>query len=60
MTRPESLFEAASYDLNQFIERRRTERRMAPRDTADRRQVSAQKRHPPTQAATDSSKATKH
>lgn len=37
MTRPENLFEAASYDLNKFRERRMAERRSVPRDTADRR-----------------------
>lgn len=37
MTRPENLFEAASYDLNQFRERRMAERRSVPRGTADRR-----------------------
>jgi hypothetical protein len=60
MTRPESLFEAASYDLNQFIERRRAERRMAPRDTLDRRQAGAQKRTPPPQADTVSPDKLKH
>lgn len=38
MTRPDSLFEAASYDLNKFIERRVTERRTVQRDALDRRQ----------------------
>jgi hypothetical protein len=37
MTRPDDLFEAASYDLNKFIERRVTERRAMQRDSADRR-----------------------
>lgn len=37
MTRPENLFEAASYDLNKFRERRLAERRSVPRDSADRR-----------------------
>ncbi len=37
MTRPENLFEAASYDLNQFRERRMAERRAQPRGTPDRR-----------------------
>lgn len=37
MTRPETPFEAASYDLNKFRERRMAERRLAPRDTAERR-----------------------
>lgn len=40
MTRPEDLFEAASYDLNKFRERRVAERRSVPRDTADRRMSS--------------------
>jgi hypothetical protein len=38
MTRPDTLFEAASYDLNQFIERRKAERRASQRDSCDRRQ----------------------
>lgn len=37
MTRPEEPFEAASYDLNKFRERRLADRRFQPRDTADRR-----------------------
>ncbi len=37
MTRPDSLFEAASYDLNKFIERRIAERRAIQRDSMDRR-----------------------
>jgi hypothetical protein len=37
MTRPETLFEAASYDLNKFRERRVADRRMTPRGTIDRR-----------------------
>jgi hypothetical protein len=37
MTRPENLFEAASYDLNKFRERRLAERRTVPRDSVDRR-----------------------
>ncbi|HJV50844.1 MAG TPA: hypothetical protein VJ652_05280 [Noviherbaspirillum sp.] len=37
MTRPENLFEAASYDLNKFRERRMAERRAQPRGTPDRR-----------------------
>lgn len=37
MTRPDSLFEAASYDLNKFIERRISERRAMQRDSMDRR-----------------------
>lgn len=39
MTRPENLFEAASYDLKKFRERRMAERRSAPRETADRRLI---------------------
>lgn len=39
MTRPENPYEAASYDLNQFRERRMKDRRMTPRATADRRQA---------------------
>lgn len=37
MTRPENLFEQASYDLNKFRERRIADRRSVPRDTIDRR-----------------------
>lgn len=37
MTRPETPFEAASYDLIKFRERRMAERRSVPRGTADRR-----------------------
>ena len=37
MTKPESLFEQASYDLNKFRERRMAERRIVARDTPDRR-----------------------
>lgn len=37
MTKPETLFEKASYDLNQFRERRMAERRAVARDTPDRR-----------------------
>jgi len=39
MTRPENPYEAASYDLKQFRERRMKDRRMMPRATADRRQA---------------------
>jgi hypothetical protein len=39
MTRPENPYEAASYDLKQFRERRMEDRRMTPRATMDRRQV---------------------
>lgn len=37
MTRPKTPFEAASYDLIKFRERRVAERRAAPRGTAERR-----------------------
>ncbi|RZI41397.1 hypothetical protein EGT07_17560 [Herbaspirillum sp. HC18] len=37
MTKPETLFEQASYDLNKFRERRMAERRAVARDTPDRR-----------------------
>ncbi|WP_158590446.1 hypothetical protein [Noviherbaspirillum cavernae] len=37
MTRPETPYEAASYDLNKFRERRMVERRATLRDTPDRR-----------------------
>ena len=37
MTRPETPYEAASYDLNKFRERRMADRRFQPRGTADRR-----------------------
>ncbi len=36
-SRPETLFEAASYDLNKFRERRMAERRATQRNTPDRR-----------------------
>lgn len=48
MTRPEDLFEAASYDLNKFRERRVAERRLTPRDSADRRQASSATQPPGT------------
>jgi hypothetical protein len=41
MTRPENPYEAASYDLKKFRERRMAERRSQPRDTADRRMQQA-------------------
>ena len=56
MTRPDTLFEAASYDLNKFIERRIADRRAMQRDSTDRRKQSA--RHVPesdTSATADSS-----
>jgi hypothetical protein len=37
MTRPDTPYESASYDLNQFRERRMKDRRLVPRGTADRR-----------------------
>jgi hypothetical protein len=37
MTRPETLFEVASYELNKFRERRMAERRSEQRDAIDRR-----------------------
>lgn len=37
MTKPETLFEQASYDLNKFRERRMVERRAIARDTPERR-----------------------
>lgn len=40
MTRPENPYEAASYDLNKFRERRMAERRATPRGTADRRKAN--------------------
>lgn len=40
MTTPENLYEAASYALNQFRERRMAERRATQRDTPDRRVTS--------------------
>jgi len=39
MTKPETLFEQASYDLNKFRERRMAERRAVARDTPDRRRA---------------------
>lgn len=37
MTRPDTPFEAASYDLNKFRERRIADRRFSARTSADRR-----------------------
>ncbi len=37
MTRPKTPYEAASYDLNKFRERRMADRRFIPRDSLDRR-----------------------
>jgi hypothetical protein len=39
--RPQDPFEAASYDLNKFRERRVADRRFQARDTPDRRQLQA-------------------
>ena len=49
MTKPETLYEQASYDLNQFRERRMAERRAVARDTPDRR------KQPGTAPETDAS-----
>lgn len=46
MTRPDTLFEAASYDLNKFIERRVAERRAMQRDSTDRRKQARQAQPP--------------
>ena len=40
--RPDTPYEAASYDLNKFRERRIADRRFTPRDSADRRVGSAE------------------
>jgi hypothetical protein len=42
MTRPETPYEAASYDLNKFRERRLADRRFSPRTSADRRVTQAE------------------
>lgn len=52
MTRPDTPFEAASYDLNKFRERRMADRRFKPRETADRRM------QPVENAQTDKSDST--
>ena len=46
MTRPETPYEAASYDLNKFRERRMADRRFHMRGTADRRAAPAENRMP--------------
>lgn len=51
MTRPDSLFEAASYDLNKFIERRMADRRSVPRNSLDRRQQASDRHANPNTAA---------
>jgi hypothetical protein len=54
MNRPQNPYEAASYDLQQFRERRLQDRRMTPRAGEDRRKVvpdgaqSAQPQIPPS------------
>jgi hypothetical protein len=53
MTRPDDPFEAASYDLNQFRERRMAERRMIQRDMPDRRQAPYAGQPLPRQPQTD-------
>ncbi len=53
MTRPDTLFEAASYDLNKFIERRMVERRTAQRDSIDRRQQTMGQQSQPALPATE-------
>jgi len=54
--RPTDPFEAASYDLNKFRERRLADRRFTARGTPDRRVNSA----PPTEQGPDSSKQSSH
>ncbi len=51
MTRPDTLFEAASYDFNKFIERRMADRRTIQRESIDRRQPPTAQR--PEQASSD-------
>lgn len=46
MTKPETLFEQASYDLNKFRERRLAERRAVARDTPDRRRLPEDRSEP--------------
>lgn len=46
MTRPETPFEAASYDLKQFRERRMAERRATLRSGFDRRTPVSQEKAP--------------
>ena len=48
MTKPETLFEQASYDLNKFRERRLVERRAVARDTPDRRGQAGNAAQPDT------------
>lgn len=42
MTRPDNPFEAASYDLNKFRERRIADRRFSPRAGMERRQQNGE------------------
>lgn len=55
MTRPDDPFEAASYDLNRFRERRMAERRATPRAGTDRRASPTQpeNRQPPPEVLPD-------
>lgn len=55
MTRPDDPFEALSYDLNKFRERRMAERRSVPRNTADRRSESVVGRAPAQSSPTNGS-----
>lgn len=56
MTRPETPYEAASYDLNKFRERRMADRRFSPRDAIDRRalQTEPDTMQKPARSAADS------
>lgn len=54
MTKPETLFEQASYDLNQFRERRLAERRVVARDTPDRRRQPGDTAPQPQEAQPES------
>lgn len=58
MSRPENLFEAASYELNKFIERRMTERRATYREGVERRQQTAD--HPAVYAPSTTSAKVVH
>jgi hypothetical protein len=50
MTRPQTPFEAASYDLKKFRERRIADRRFMPRASADRRGANPTQVQPPDAA----------
>jgi hypothetical protein len=54
MSRPETPYEAASYDLNQFRERRLAERRAEQRASADRRLQKKNSGPPPAASVSDS------